>query len=111
MCVIHEKYEADHLAKESKAKEEAKKKEADKEFEQKKKTAGEIDSRISTLEVKMKLADGMVEEGNKLVKVCLKKMVPAIFKEGQEKVEVGLKRKAELSQELEQLKVKKSKLQ
>ena len=37
-------------------------------------------------------------------------MVVSVFTEGQEKVEVGVKRKAELRQELETLKLKKSKL-
>ena len=105
-----QRYEEYRLAEEKKKKEEAKKVEVDREVEKKRKTADEIESRISTLQVKVKLADAQIEEGNKLLKLCTKKMVLTTFQEGQEKVEVGVKRKAELSKELEELKVKKSKL-
>ena len=93
-----------------KRKDETKLKEAEKEVEKKKTKAEEVDSTISTLQVKMKLADGMIEEGNKLLKACVKKMVPCILKEGQEKVEGGVKRKIELSKELSELEITKSKI-
>ena len=44
------------------------------------------------------------------MKQCVKKMVPCIFQEGQEKVELGVKRKVELNKELEEIKGKKRKL-
>ena len=77
-----ESYQAYLDAEDRKRKYEAKLKEADKEVEKKKAKAEEIDSRISTLQVKVKLADGLIEEGNKLLKACVKKMVSCIFKEG-----------------------------
>ena len=58
----------------------------------------------------IKIADEMIIEGNKLLKSCVNKMVPQLFMQGQEKVEVGLKRKSELNDELGKLENKKKKL-
>ena len=48
----------------------------------------------------------MVDEGNKLLKVCVTKMNQQIFIDGQQKIEVGLKRKAGLSAVLDDMKKK-----
>ena len=94
-------------AQEAKKKEESKKRDDEKAHETEKNQANEIDARMEVVEGKIKLADAMVAEGNKLLKACRAKMVPALFNEGQDKVEVGVKRKEELQKELEVLKKKK----
>ena len=101
MPISGRKYQ-DYLdAENAKIKEETKKREEEKAVEAEKKELEEIDNRIEVIESKMKLADAMVAEGNKLLKACCTKMVPALFNEGQDKVEVNLKRKEELSKELD----------
>ena len=72
-----------------------------------KKDVEELDAQIDVIKGKIRMADDLIADGNKLLKACVKKMVPAIFTEGQEKVELGVKRKAELSKNLEKLSKKK----
>ena len=58
----------------------------------------------------LEVAEKLVEDGNKLLKICVKKMNQAIFIEGQQKVELGQKRKQELNKELDTELAKKKKL-
>ena len=64
-----------------------------------------MEAKTFAIQTKLKLADDMIDDGNKLLKACTTKMVPAIFTEGQENIELGLKRR----KELEALKAKKTK--
>lgn len=107
-CANSRRKYQDYLdAENAKRKKESKKREEEKAVEAEKKELMEINGRIEVIESKIKLADAMVAEGNKLLKACRTKMVPALFNEGQDKVEVGVKRREELSKELHVLKKKK----
>ena len=66
----------------------------------------DIANDIDVVESKLVCADNMIHEGNKLLKACVSKMNQQIFIEGQQKVEVGLKRKAELITVLDNIKKK-----
>ena len=56
-------------------------------------------AKVDIIQSKIKMADEMIEDGNKILKACLVKMAVSLFKEGQEKVEVGVKRKSEFNAE------------
>ena len=51
--------------------------------------------------------ESVVEEGNELLKACAKKMHIPIFTQGQQKVELGLKRKSVLQKEIDTLEKRK----
>ena len=55
----------------------------------------------------MKVAGRLIESRKKLLKACVKKMKQLVLIYDQEKIEIGLKRKAKLSSYLEILKKKK----
>jgi len=69
-----------------------------------------VEVNINRLNVQLEVAEKLVEDGNKLLKICVKKMNQAIFIEGQQKVELGQKRKQELNKELDTELAKKKKL-
>ena len=98
----------DYLA-EKRRQESAKKVQLEKEKEEdrEKKDVEELDAQIYATEGKIRMADDLIADCNKLLKACVKKMVPALFIEGQDKVELGIKRKAELRKKLETLSKKK----
>ena len=98
------KYEDYKQANEKKGKQEAMSKEEEKAAASEKEKEMAMEAKSFSLQAKVKLADEMIEEGNKLLKAYAIKKVPAIFTEGQEKIEVGLKRRNELQAELEELK-------
>ena len=82
--------------KKGKKEQEAKSKEEEKTAElssDKKEEEIKIESKTFSIKTKLKIADNIVAEGNKLLKARTVKMVQAIFNQGQEKVEVGLKRR------------------
>jgi len=49
------------------------------------------------------VAEELVEEGNSLLKICAEKMHLPTFTEGQQKIEIGLKRKNSLQDDLKTL--------
>ena len=69
-----------------------------------------IDSDIAAAKPSLEASEKIVEEGNTSLKACAKKMHIPTFTEGQQKVELGLKRKRELEQEILALDIKKAKL-
>ena len=99
----YEKFKAATAAEDLIAK---KKKEEQKVADDAQKASVADDTRIKVLEHKIILSDAMIAEGNKLLKACVNKMVLSLFKEGQEKVEIGVKRKSELNEELANLRKK-----
>ena len=103
-----QKYQAHLDAKDQEKQEESKKKEKEKEAETQEKALLGSGSKVDIIQSKIKMADAMIEDGNKSLKACLVKMVVSLFKEGQEKVEVVVKRKSELNAELEKLTKKKN---
>ena len=78
-----------------------KKKEAEKEKEAKNKRLEEIENNIRIMESKIQSAEQIIDDENKSLKACVKKMNTQIFIDGQQKVEIGLKRHSKLKAELE----------
>lgn len=95
------KYEQYKAEKDKKEKDTNKKKEAEKEKEAREKEFEEIENNIKIVESKMQSAERIIEDANKLLKACVKKINTQIFIDGQQKVEIGLKRKSKLKAELE----------
>ena len=60
-----------------------------------------IEQEIEEIKNYVVVADKLVEEGNKLLKVSVKKMNHAIFTEDQPKIKTGLKCKVALASDLE----------
>ena len=58
---------------------------------------------------RLNCAELLVEEGNRLIKSCVKKMHIPTFNDGQQRIELGLKRKKEIEKEIADLEVKKTK--
>ena len=69
-----------------------------------------IDETISNLNFQIAAAEKPVEDGNKLLKLCVKKMNQKLFLDGQQKIELGQKRKQELKADLDVQKKKRKDL-
>ena len=69
-----------------------------------------IDETISNLNFQIDAAEKLVEDGNKLLKLCVKKMNQKLFLDGQQKIELGQKRKQELKADLDVQKKKRKDL-
>ena len=59
-----------------------------------------VEDAIASLNQRIEAAEKLVEEGGKLLKLCVPKMNQALFLQGQQKIELGQKRKLELKSEL-----------
>ena len=64
----------------------------------------------SNLNFQIDAAEKLVEDGNKLLKLCVKKMNQKLFLDGQQKIELGQKRKQELKADLDVQKKKRKDL-
>ena len=60
-----------------------------------------VDDSISSIKERMDSAERLVEEGNILLKACVKKMNHGVFLDGQQKVETGQKNKRKLDEKLQ----------
>ena len=59
-----------------------------------------VEVAIASLNQCIEAAEKLVEEGNKLLKLCVPKMNQALFLQGQQKIELGQKRNPALKSEL-----------
>ena len=69
-----------------------------------------IDEKISNLNFQIDAAEKLIEDGNELLKLCVKKMNQKMFLDGQQKIELGQKRKQELKADLDVQKKKRKDL-
>ena len=65
-----------------------------------------VEDAIASSNQCIEAAEKLVEEGNKLLKLCVSKMNQALFLQGQHNIELGQKRKLELKSELASEKIK-----
>ena len=52
-----------------------------------------VEDAIASLNQRIEAAEKLVEEGNKLLKLCIPKMNQSLFLQGQQKIELGQRRK------------------
>ena len=69
-----------------------------------------VEDVIPSLNQHMKAAEKLVEEGNKLLRLCVPKMNQALLLQGQQKIELGQKMRLELKSELASKNKKKKEL-
>ena len=82
MLESHQKYQAHLDAEDQEKREESKKMEKVKEAETQEKALLEVGAKEDIIQRKIKMADAMIEDGNKILKACLVKMVVSLSKEG-----------------------------
>ena len=71
----------------------------------------QINEEIEAAKLRLRASDNLIDEGNTLLKACVKRMHLPTFTEGQQKVEIGVKRKAAIQNELETLEKRKKTVQ